>query len=421
MKISRFVKVTLVLTVGFLALSFLIFFDSQGNYSRFETVVEAQANANVKVISNRPPPVKVISNRPPPANSKPVQKPSVSPVPPQITVGQEFYYLVAVYGYARTKTWGKPYDEEGYDNVDFYGETFDYLNYKSAMADEFERNRYRTRISAKIEDEVRKVNFNQKFTSIDYRQLGEYSFERHAFPFGSQHAVNRNQFATLLPMSETDASAFVKRRSTASGNINRTVKVRTIYSIVNDKAGFSLKNAVYTPYFNYFTHSVEVFSDEDMTLKLGVIPRISLVPNTQEEWRLAKVAAQTATKEIGKYQHIASCRKSIRSETPAFGTITLTDVGITVYGKWSDGSSWVKNYLFINRQKSSSPSRFNKTYDMLSGACGEFHFEGFDGHVGLDFETEQERDRFFTDFSLSFQEWQTKYTLFEFPFRNFDY
>jgi hypothetical protein len=346
-------------------------------------------------------------------------RPSASTMPPPITALQNFYYRVAIYGYARTKTFGKPYDIEGYDNVDFYGETFDNDNYKRAMADEFERNRYRARIRTKIAEEVRKVKFDQKFTSVGYEKFGEYSFERHSFPIGSQNGVNGNQFASSLPMSEADASAFVKSRATASGNINRTVKVRITYSVVNDQAGFSLLNAVYTPYFKYFIYSVEVFSDEEMTRKLGVIPRISTTPSNGDEWRLAKVASLTATKEIGKYRYIYEKKPDGKIHNPLdpnnplapnrpklFGTITLTDVGVI----WSDDQSQGGCNFF---EYGSGAIHLRRAYFKATWQTREgFKVLGFGCQVS--FETEQERDRFFIDFTRAFQEWKAKFALFQF-------
>ncbi len=135
--------------------------------------------------------------------AQPVKPPAqprtlATPAPPPMTVLQMFDYQGALDSFARTETLGKP----GYDKVDCYGANFDNDNYKRAMADEFERNRYRVRIRAKIDEEVRKVNFNQKFTMLDYRKLGEYSFERHAFDFDGvssiTNRVNWNQFAWWL-------------------------------------------------------------------------------------------------------------------------------------------------------------------------------------------------------------------------------
>ena len=365
------------------------------------TTSESSSNKNRTTVPQKTPP-----------------RPSVSAVLSPMTDLQEFYYRVAIYGYARTKTFGKPNDNEGYDNVNFFGETFDNDNYKRAMADEFERNRYRTRIRAKIEEEVRKVNFNQKFTLVGYEKLGEYSFERHSFPIGSQTSVNGNQFASELPMSEADASAFVKSRASASGNINRTVKVRITYSVVNDRAGFSLLNAVYTPYFNYFIYSVEVFGDENMTQKMGVIPRINLVPNNGEEWRLAKTASLTPTKEIGKYRYLPDEKADGKIHNPLeqrpqmFGVITLTDVGIMVSGEQSNGNSRTERCDFFDTPAVTIGRSNTKIQTSWNDSKDSFSITGYGCH--LQFETQQERDRFFVDFTRTFQEWKTKYADFKF-------
>lgn len=360
--------------------------------------------------------------------NKPVPKPVTpagqtrtlsSMIPPPITTLENFYYLVAIYGYARTKTHGKPYDVEGYDNVDFYGENFDSDNYRRGMADEFERNRYRARIRAKIEEQVRNVNFSRKFTSVGYEKLGEYSFERHSFPFGSITGVNGNQFGSSLPMSEADANAFVKSRATTTGNVNRTVKFRITYSIVNDKAGFTLLNAVYTPYFKYFIYSVEVFSDEAMTRKLGVIPRInSPVPRDGDEWRLAKMASLSPTKEIGKYRYLPDEKADGKLHNPLeqrpqmFGTITLTDVGITSSGEQPSGNPQPERCYFYSSPGATIGRSNSKLQISWNDYTDVFSVDGFGCH--LQFESQQERDRFFVDFTRTFREWKDRYSDFQF-------
>ena len=256
-----------------------------------------------------------------PGPQPPPPRPSLSPSPPQMSFEKAFYYFVAIYG------------QPG-DVVDRYGKFFDAGNYERAMADEFERNRYREKILARIADGVRNVDFNDKFTLVAQATLGEYSFGNHSFPFvwnlfptplfcihrpwypcrrefidlsafRVEDAVNGNDFNWSLPMSEADASAFVKSRSAARiGDVDRLIMVRITYSVVNKKGSYAQH---YT--FSPFIFSVEAYSDESLTRKLGVIPKInSLGASTAEELRLATAAAQTATKEIGKYRYIAAYR-----------------------------------------------------------------------------------------------------------------
>jgi len=65
-----------------------------------------------------------------------------------------FYYFVAMYGFGSVLRGGGPDDI-----IELYGEAFDANNYKRAIADEFERNRYKERIRARIADEVSKIDF----------------------------------------------------------------------------------------------------------------------------------------------------------------------------------------------------------------------------------------------------------------------
>src|SRR5437588_492268 len=105
--------------------------------------------------------------------------PSVSAGPSRMSPEKAFYYFVAMYGFGRVLRDGGGPD----DIIDIYGKSFDASNYARAMADEFERGRYKERIRARIADEVKKVDFNDKFTFVAEATLGEYSFQNHSFPF----------------------------------------------------------------------------------------------------------------------------------------------------------------------------------------------------------------------------------------------
>lgn len=347
-----------------------------------------------------------------------------------MTLEKAFYYFFAISGNAPDDAINQ------YGAIDLYGKSFDASNYERAMADEFERNRYRERIRAKIADEVRKIDFSEKFTFVAQARLGEYSFGSHSFPivwfgdwlricigpqsytggcefpgvygFRVQDAVNGNDFNWSVPMSETDASAFVKSRSTARlGEVDRRITVKITYSVVNKR-----------PAFSPFIYSAETYSDESLTKKLSDLPKInSLGPSTAEELRLATVAAQMATKDIGEYRYIADIVNNgfLRNDTLFFGTITLTDVGITLSGEQKDGSSKIKLYRFFDSPETSlwrsNASGFSnpdqKFYSVASPSFGRP--SGY-----IPFESPQERDRFFVDLTHALQEWKTKYAAFQF-------
>lgn len=91
---------------------------------------------------------------PPPARAAP----SVWAGPPRMSPEKAFYYFVAIYGFGRVLR-----DRGGPDDIiDIYGKSFDSSNYTRAMADEFERGRYKERIRAKIANEVSKVDFQRQ-------------------------------------------------------------------------------------------------------------------------------------------------------------------------------------------------------------------------------------------------------------------
>ena len=334
------------------------------------------------------------------ANVKPrteQSRPSSNTVPPPITALQVFYYRIANWGYARDSSY-----REYRDNVKTYGEEFDSDNYKRAMADEFERNRYRARIQAKIDEEVKKVNFSQKFSTIGYENLGEYSFGSHSFPIGSRSGVNGDQFALSLPMSEADANAFVKSRASQPGNINRTVKVRTIYSLVKGSS-------------ERFIYSVEVFADEEMTRKLGDIRRINWVPKTGEEWSLASTAAVIATKEIGRYAYMRVPDYAGGSEE-RFGRLLLTDVGFSLLDGLSFASTTRNGRTdcnFYGGQATGRTSRGKHSFRIMFDPA-EWFFLRSPCALWIPFETEQERERFLADLTITLREWRTKYDGFQF-------
>jgi hypothetical protein len=355
-----------------------------------------------------------------------------------MTLEKAFYYFFAISGYAPDDAINQ------YGAIDLYGKSFDASNYERAMADEFERSRYRERIRARIADEVRKIDFNEKFTFVAQATLGEYSFGSHSFPFvwdlfpeyricigprsytggcafldmsvfRVQEAVNGNDFNWSVPMSETDASAFVKSRSMyGAGKVDRRITVRITYSVVNKRLTFSP-----------FIYSVEIYDDESLTKKLSALPKInSLGPSTVEEWRLATVAAQTATKEIGKYRYITGFQKEglFNPSFPYFGTITLTDIGITWCVEQPDGSCQMRgSFRFFDSPAATLYRSNEKTYGGEKNLFF-FHWSKTNSHEGVleAFETEQERDRFFADLTRAFQEWKTKYAAFQFAAGNLE-
>lgn len=377
--------------------------------------------------------------------------PSVTSVPPPLTDEKAFFYFIAIYGAPANP-------------IERYGNYFDASNYRRAMADEFERHRYVERIGALIADGVNKINFSDKFTFVGsttfegYTMLGEYSFTRNSFPLlnvpysslcrnmdhssgichgtfldvaynaRARDAVNGADFNWSVPMSEADANAFVKSRTMAQpGVVNRQVAARITYSITNTKARSSFDGrAVFAP----FIYSVEVFSDESLTQKLGVIPKIkSLGPSTAEDWRLATVAAQTATKEIGKYRGSSYCRqpKSDGKIHDPFApsppcdrwlrTLTLTDVGVTLLDEQAGVSLETQRINFFdspttilwrgNDSAYSDPTQeiYSVVWQKQSGARP---------YVSFRFDSKQERDRFFADLTQALQEWKTKYARFQF-------
>lgn len=380
------------------------------------------------------------NSRTTPAPRPPRPTPSVSAGPSRMSPEKAFYYFVAMYGFGRVLRDGGGPD----DIIDIYGKSFDASNYARAMADEFERGRYKERIRARIADEVRKVDFDDKFTFVGEGTLGEYSFGSHSFPvvrdkfqwyqfcigpqgligqrcefldvtaFRAQDAVNRNDFNWSLPMSESDASAFVKSRSTGRGDVDRRIAVRITYSVTDEKKQGNPYFQKSFPIFIPFIYSVEVYGDKSLTAKLGVIPKInSLGPSTAEELRLATVAAQTPTKEIGRYAYLSGGRDY---PPEAWGTITLTDVGLELSGEQPYGRPQKQTTSFYQVfQVIRGPLYFWRSLDRWWIEVTPQFVGRYNGSFStLEFRTQQDRDRFFVDLEHALQEWKTKYASLQF-------
>lgn len=350
-----------------------------------------------------------------------------------ITEEKAFYYFIAIYGTPANV-------------IERYGNYFDAVNYKRAMADEFERGRYTEAIRARIADGVRKLNFADKFTLVGssnfegYTSLGEYSFATHSFPlhylpsnsfcrnmdhssgicYGTlmdvkmDDAVNKKEFTWAVPMSETEASAFVKSRS-IGGKVNRRVTARITYSITNKKGevDYAGRGGTFSPYI----YSVEVFSDDSLAKKLAVItpqpgtPISAFMPD-------AALAAQSATKVIATYHYTASWKEeTYNRETPIVGTITLTDIGITLSGEKSDGSAKPSAISFFRAFAGGETKLWRANY--VYGSRRDFRvvwrpFWQQDYESALVFADRQERDRFFVDLTVALQEWSANYSQFAF-------
>jgi hypothetical protein len=229
------------------------------------------------------------------------------PSPPPLTQEKAFFYFLAIYG-----TPG--------DAVKRYGSYFDAGNYCRAMADEFERGRYTESIRARIAAEVGKIDFGDKFIATGEAMLAEYSFASHSFPivrvpqfgwcidagrsffgnctgsvlhvdvFRREDAINATDFNWSLPMSEGEGSTFVKSRTSAqSGGVDRRVTARITYSVLNKKGRLEESWHGQAAEFIPFIYSVEVYGNDSLTKKLGVVPKInSLTPGNPEEMRAAE-------------------------------------------------------------------------------------------------------------------------------------
>lgn len=347
-----------------------------------------------------------------------------------------FFYYVAVHGAPQNV-------------VERYASYFDSLNYQRAMADEFERTRYRTSIQSLITERVKNIDFERKFTLIGQGNLGEYSFSSHSFPvvgipsyspcldagrtsgvctgtvlhvdvFRQDEAVNASEFTWSLDMSESDASAFIKSRSRAGhGSIDRRVAIRITYSIVNLKGRSEDRVFGHAAALRPLIHSIEVFADETLGKRLGTLSRTNTAGrSTAEHWRAAAENAESSARLIGTYRYVASLIDNrFRSpDTPVFGTISLTDVGASLSGERPDGTT---QPVVLGFRKAFADRRdYYKSHgysgpplmtlwrgDYGGGSKDNKEFLVIWDGKHLRFGTREERDRFFRDLTAALRAW----------------
>jgi Domain of unknown function (DUF4852) len=358
---------------------------------------------------------KTAQTSPSSAAKSPSHSQSVSAHP--ITDEEAFFYHAAISG-------------AGDDLAKAYAIQFDAANFNHAMANEFLRAQYMRRMQARVEAELKRVDFSRKFTALGRWSLGEYSFSSHSFPVfpptGNvvgpypfvaevQHAVNKGNFDWALPMSEADASAFVRSRTAAGGGqVDRTVITRLTYSILNSKGPTVVFGG--GPVFITYIHSMELFSDQSMARKLGTLKRRPGIPENAYAPDVAQ-AARSTTKIIGKYQYTAYCKEEYKCVTPVAGTITLTEGGIALSGEHRDGSTKPIGYSFLDALALNPNNLWRDNFTNITWGGSDFRVV-WQPLWNVDFESElvfadfRERDRFFVDLTNAIRDWTTKYPQF---------
>jgi hypothetical protein len=359
-----------------------------------------------------------------PRPSVPSHSQGASPRP--ITAEEVFFYSAAIFGV-------------GGDLAKIYAIKFDTTNYNQAMANEFSRAQYMERMKSKVEAELKRVDFSRQFTMTGGEILFEYSFANHYFPMGGDQvirnfrieafdgtAVNVRDFNWILPMSETEANSFVKSRTVAGGRIDRSVGTRITYSIV-DKKGRLAGVFGAPPSFNIYIHSVEVYSDGSLTKKLGTLKKRPGIPESSYAPDVLK-AATSPTKTISTYKYapagVLNVHGTLRPQIA--GTITVTDVGVTLSGEQGDGSvrpggvSYLDSFATENVQHRHDVNvmrLLRSDYAWPTGGGADYRviwdvFSNYPHDTPLVFDSRAERDRFFIDLVKALQDWAANYPQF---------
>ena len=364
----------------------------------------------------------------------------------QMSKEEAFFYYCALFGSPS-------------DVIDRYGRYFDAANYAEAMADEFQKAEYRKRLGAKIAKKISAANFDKKFMFVGstahegYTSLGEYSFDSHSFPvyniptigfcldagrtffgnctgtvlhldvFKRENAVNDGDVTWSLPMSEQQAKAFVKRRAGAQ----RRVAARIVYSVVPMKGAAGDNTFGRASTLRPVIHSVEIFEDETLTTKLGSLPiRSSARPATSAEWQQLAMDAKSATETVGAYRYISSYKDNSyrRPDAPISGSLTMTNVGLSLSGEQPDGTAKPLTLAFTDLFASTLEHYGGKSANAVMRLLranydgGSRDFKDFrvlvapywrDEHrTRLVFADVAERDRFFRDLTRTLQSWSAK-------------
>ena len=342
----------------------------------------------------------------PSASSQPM---NASPRP--ITAEEVFFYNAAIFGAVGNL-------------ATMYGNLFDRATFNQAMANEFSRTQYLQRMQSKVEVELKRVDFSRRFTRTDSSVLGEYSFANHSFPVGGGDrairnyrieafdgtAVNAGDFSWTLPMSEIEASSFVKNRTAAGGRIDRSVATRITYSILAKK-GRQAGVFGAPPSFNIYIHSVEVYSDGSFARKLGILSKRPGIPESDSAPEVIQ-AARSATKVIGKYRYKAFRPGTNHTGTPVEGTITVTDAGIGLSGEQPDGSAMPREYSFFDAFALESTELWRADWGDTDYWVVWSPFWKYAPSSDLVFANRLERDHFFMDLTQAIQQWKGKYPQF---------
>jgi hypothetical protein len=173
-----------------------------------------------------------------------------------------FYYRVAISGHPESF-------------VEDYARDFEGGNSLPAINDEFEHARYRATVRTKLLAEVEKIDFKQRFTFVCPVRLGAYSFSERAFPleldrgqgglayfgdFSGSFGVGVNPFVAGKPVN---LSSIYWSLPMSEGE---GITMKVVYSVTRKQEMLGNRS-----YLAPLIESVEIFSDENLTKRLGVL------------------------------------------------------------------------------------------------------------------------------------------------------
>lgn len=168
--------------------------------------------------------------------------------------------------------------------VNIYAAQINNDTYKQNIDDEFKKNKYLSNMYSEMQNGINNIDFNKLYYALGTVELEEYNFGCSCFPVKSfrnddlikiirvgefdviyntiatiylRYFLNRTDLDFSVKMKSLDAEKFIDSRKDSRGNINRKIKVKFLYNVVNkpipgDKNLFPL---------DIYVHKMEFYTD----------------------------------------------------------------------------------------------------------------------------------------------------------------
>jgi hypothetical protein len=171
------------------------------------------------------------------------------------------------------------------DDIKYYANSYDKINYNNKINDEFEKNDYILKMKKKLIDKISKVSFSGVYLNVDELTFGEYLFDEKCFPlimkpprwnlwrneFYIEPGTNFLYFNLKWYIDESAAKIFLNRRKDINGNIDRKLYCQIKYSITKKWANANESNRLIQGRLVPYYYSIELFEDKLFKKKIGTL------------------------------------------------------------------------------------------------------------------------------------------------------